>query len=166
MNDLVEVTGFFGKIPTIQFIQKINGIISMTGEKLHEKQFIEAVKLAQEETKTDLRFFVGFADIEDSVYHWYYEFAQNDESLDVLQKKADEFSKVVDKKLKELNCEYEAKRDSFRIKDPISHVMQKESFETYKARCIDQGSRDGQFKLNLLMQDEKRHAMFKDLIKK
>ena len=166
MNDLVEVTGFFGKIPTIQFIQKINGIISMTGEKLHEKQFIEAVKLAQEETKTDLRFFVGFADIEDSVYHWYYEFAQNDESLDVLQKKADEFSKVVDKKLKELNCEYEAKRDSFRIKDPISHVMQKESFETYKARCIEQGSRDGQFKLNLLMQDEKRHAMFKDLIKK
>ena len=28
------------------------------------------------------------------------------------------------------------------------------------------GARDGQFKLNLLMQDEKRHGMFKDLIRK
>ena len=166
MNDLIEVTGFFGTIPTIQFVQKINGIISMTGEKLHEKQYIEAVKQAEKSTGMALKFFVGFADIEDSVYHWYYEFADNDKSLEELQKQADEFSKVVDANLKSINCEYEAKRDSFRIKDPISHVMQKESFETFKARCIDQGARDGQFKLNLLMQDERRHAMFKDLIKK
>ena len=166
MNDLIEVTGFFGKIPTIQFIQKINGIISMTGEKLHEKQFIEAVKETQKDTGIELRFFVGFADIENSVYKFYYEFADNDKPLAELQKQADDFTKIVDKKLKEINCEYEVKRDSLRLKDPISYVMQKESFETYKARCIDQGSRDGQFKLNLLMQDEKRHAMFKDLIKK
>ena len=166
MNDLIEVTGFFGTIPTIQFVQKINGIISMTGEKLHEKQYIEAVKQAEKSTGMALKFFVGFADIEDSVYHWYYEFADNDKSLEELQKQADEFSKVVDANLKAINCEYEAKRDSFRIKDPISHVMQKESFETFKVRCIDQGARDGQFKLNLLMQDERRHAMFKDLIKK
>ena len=166
MQVLIEVTGFFGTIPTIQFVQKINGIISMTGEKLHEKQYIEAVKQAEKSTGMALKFFVGFADIEDSVYHWYYEFADNDKSLEELQKQADEFSKVVDANLKAINCEYEAKRDSFRIKDPISHVMQKESFETFKARCIDQGARDGQFKLNLLMQDERRHAMFKDLIKK
>jgi hypothetical protein len=138
----------------------------MTGEKLHEKQFIEAVKQTQKDTGIDVRFFVGFADVENSVYDFYYEFADNDKPLDELQKQADEFSKIVDKKLKEINIEYEAKRDSFRLKDPVSFVMQKESFETYKARCIDQGSRDGQFKLNLLMQDEKRHAMFKDLIKK
>jgi len=65
-----------------------------------------------------------------------------------------------------MNIEYAAKRDSFRVKDPVAHLLQKESFETYKARCIDMGARDGQFKLNLLMQDEKRHAMFKDLIRK
>ena len=73
---------------------------------------------------------------------------------------------MVDKKLKEINCEYEAKRDSLRIAEPLPFAMQKDSFETYKERCILAGARDGQFKLNLLMQDEKRHAMFKELVRK
>lgn len=162
MNDMIEVTGFYGTTPTIQFIQKINGIISLTGEKLHERQFIEAVRQAEKETNLPTKFFVGFADIEQSTYHFYYEFA--DTSID--QAKAEEFTKVVDKNLKALNVEYLAKRDSFRVKDPITHLLQNESFETYKKRCIENDSRDGQFKLNLLMQDEKRHGMFKDLIKK
>ena len=162
MNDMIEVTGFYGTTPTIQFIQKINGIISLTGEKLHERQFIEAVRQAEKETNLPTKFFVGFADIEQSTYHFYYEFA--DTSID--QAKAEEFTKVADKNLKALNVEYLTKRDSFRVKDPITHLLQNESFETYKKRCIENGSRDGQFKLNLLMQDEKRHGMFKDLIKK
>ena len=162
MNDMIEVTGFYGTTPTIQFIQKINGIISLTGEKLHERQFIEAVQQTEKEMNLYTKFFVGFADVDKSNYQLYYEFA--DKSVD--QAKAEEFTKVVDAKLKEINIEYEAKRASFRVKDPETHILQEESFETYKARCIAQGSRDGQFKLNLLMQDEKRHAMFKDLIKK
>lgn len=162
MNDLVKVTGFYGTIPTIQFIQKVNGIISLTGEKLHERQFIEAVQQTEKEMNLYTKFFVGFADVDKSNYQLYYEFA--DKSVD--QAKAEEFTTVVDAKLKEINIEYEAKRASFRVKDPETHILQEESFETYKARCIEQGSRDGQFKLNLLMQDEKRHAMFKDLIKK
>jgi len=52
MNDLVEVTDFYGTIPTIQLVQKINGIITMTGEKLHERQFIEAVHQAEVSEKT------------------------------------------------------------------------------------------------------------------
>lgn len=147
---------------TIQFIQKVNGIISLTGEKLHERQFIEAVHQAEKETGMATRFFVGFADLENSNYRWYYEFA--DQTIG--QAKAEEFSQVVDQKLKALNCEYEAKRDSFRVKDPATFLLQPESFETFKARSIERGARDGQFKMNLLMQDEKRHAMFKELIKK
>lgn len=162
MNDLIEVTDFYGTIPTIQLVQKINGIITMTGEKLHERQFIEAVHAAEESEKTHLKFFVGFAEVESSTYHFYFEF----EDQNATQEMADKFALVVDKNLKEMNIEYAAKRDSFRVKDPIAHLLQKESFETYKARCIDMGARDGQFKLNLLMQDEKRHAMFKELIKK
>lgn len=162
MNDLVEVTGRYKTIPTIQFIQKINGIISMTGEKLHERQFIEAVHMAEEETGIKTKFFVGFADIDNSVYHFYYEF----ENVDLPEAEMNKFNETVDAMLKKVNCEYEAKRDSLRIALPVPHAMQKESFETYKERCILQGARDGQFKLNLLMQDEKRHAMFKELIRK
>ncbi len=162
MNDLVEVTGKYKTIPTIQFIQKINGIVSMTGEKIHERQFMEAVEEAEKETGLKTLFYVGFADIEKSTYRFYFEFA--DES--VTQETADNFGKVVDEKLKKINCEYEGKRVSFRVNDPVTCILQKDSFETYKKNCIERGSRDGQFKLNLLMQDEKRHAMFKELIKK
>lgn len=160
MNDLVEVTGFYNSIPTIQFIQKVNGIITMTGEKLHERQFIEAVHQAEKETNMHTKFFVGFADLSMSAYHFYYEFADKNTS----QEQAEQFTLVVDKNLKQNNCEYEAKRDSFRVKDPITHRLIAQSFETYKANCINMGARDGQFKLNLLMQDDKRKAMFDELV--
>lgn len=161
MNDLVECTGHYGTIPTIKLIQKTNGIITLTGEKLHESQFINAVHQAEKNTMIKIKFFVGFASVAESKYHFYFEFA--DEKM--TQELADKFTAEVDKLLKESNIEYAAKRDSFRLKDPECHLLQPNSFETYKARCIDMGARDGQFKLNLLMQDEKRHAMFKDLVK-
>jgi hypothetical protein len=160
MCDIVVVTGKYKDFPTIQFVQKANGIISMTGEKLSERQFIEAVHAAEKETRIPLRFFVGFADVESSVYKFYYEFP---EDIKVAKEQAEQFTLFVDNYLKGMNDEYLNKRDSFRIKEPETHFLQKDSFETFKARCIDLGYRDGQFKLNLLLQDEKRHAMFKEL---
>ena len=162
MNDMVECTGYYKSIPTIQFIQKVNGIISMTGEKLAERQFIEAVKEAEKEANLPLKFYVGFAAVQESRYHFYFEF----EDQNVSQETADNFGKIVDKNLIKINCEYDAKRASFRINEPVVHILKKDSFETYKENCIAQGYRDGQFKINLLMQDEKRHSMFKELIKK
>ncbi len=161
MNDLVEVTENFGTIPTIQFIQKINGIISMTGEKLHESQFIQAVNNTEKETGNQLKFFVGFADVENSVYQIYYEF----ENEDISQEEITKFNKTVDEQLKKINIEYEAKRDSLRIAEPVANVLVKNSFEKFKEECLKNGFRDGQFKLNLLMQDEKRRAMFEKLKK-
>ncbi len=161
MNDLVECTGHYGTIPTIKLIQKTNGIITITGEKLHESQFIDAVHEAEKVTNVKTKFFVGFASVAESRYHFYYEFA--DESITM--EAAEKFTVEVDRILKESNIEYAAKRDSFRLKEPVANLLQKDSFETYKARCIDMGARDGQFKLNLLMQDEKRHEMFKSLVR-
>ncbi|MDR2842953.1 MAG: GH3 auxin-responsive promoter family protein [Spirochaetaceae bacterium] len=161
MNDIVEVTGYYNDFPTVRFIQKANGIISMTGEKLHECQFISAVRSVEKETGNNLRFFVSFADVKKSLYRFYYEF----ENALVSKADAERFTKLVDDEMKRVNDEYKTKRESFRIKDPETELLVNESFETFKARCIDLGYRDGQFKLNLLMQDEKRHAMFKELIK-
>lgn len=160
MNDLIEVTGFNGTIPTIQFIQKVNGIVTLTGEKLHERQFIQAVHDAEESTGLKTRFFIGFADAERSGYDFYYEFS--DRSVSQLQ--AEDFTKVVDQRLKEINCEYEAKRNSFRVKDPQTFRLIFNSFETFKEQCIKEGARDGQFKLMLLLNDPKRHSKFKNLV--
>ena len=160
MNDLLEVGPSFCNTPTVHMIQKVNGIVTMTGEKLHERQFIEAVHAAEEKSGLMTKFFVGFADMEKSAYHFYYEFADQTTT----QEQAENFTKLVDEELKQTNIEYEAKRASFRVKDPITHRLVEQSFEKFKAQCIAEGARDGQFKMNLLMQDEKRHAKFKQLV--
>jgi hypothetical protein len=156
MNDLVEVGGKYYNTPTVHMISKVNGIVSMTGEKLYEPQFLDAVRKAEEETGIKTKFFVGFADVNESKYHFYYEF----ENEKVSQKEAEEFTKVVDAKLQQINLEYESKRQSFRLNDPETHILLSNAYARFKAACLQDGFRDGQFKFNLLMQDEKRRSKF------
>ena len=66
--------------------------------------------------------------------------------------------------MKRNNVEYTTKRDSLRLNVPETYRLISDSFETFKARCIAEGARDGQFKLQLLLQDEKRHEKFKQLV--
>ena len=160
MTDLLEVGPKYKNSPTVHLIQKTKGIVSMTGEKLYEKQFCDAVHKVEKESGMMTRFFVGFADQERSSYDFYWEFSDRNTT----QAQAEEFTRKVDAALKEINCEYGAKRDSLRIKDPATYRLVKDSFETFKQRCIDEGARDGQFKLTLLLLDEKRHAKFKQLV--
>ncbi|MDR0495593.1 MAG: GH3 auxin-responsive promoter family protein [Treponema sp.] len=161
MNDLLEITGYYNEFPTIKFIQKVNGTISLTGEKLHERQFIEAVHETEKKTGKIAPFFVGFADPQKSNYKFYFEFANQNVSVT----EAEEFTAYLDQCLQDYNSEYREKRGSDRLKAPETALLGPESFERFKAACIDRGYRDGQFKVNLLMQDEKRHAMFKEFVK-
>jgi hypothetical protein len=128
----------------------------MTGEKLYEPQFIDAVHKAEELMDIKTKFFVGFADVRESKYHFYYEFVNED----IDQETADEFTKVVDRKLQEINNEYESKRASFRLKEPQAHILLSNAYARFKAACLRDGFRDGQFKFNLLMQDDKRRRKF------
>ena len=161
MTDLLEVSSYYNQFPQLKFIQKVNGTISLTGEKLHERQFIEAVHETEKKTGKIAPFFVGFADPQKSNYKFYFEFANQDISVT----EAEEFTAYLDNCLKDYNPEYKEKRASNRLKAPETALLGPESFEKFKAACIDRGYRDGQFKVNLLMQDEKRHAMFKELVK-
>lgn len=156
MNDLVEVGGFYKNTPTVHMISKVNGIVSMTGEKLYEPQFMDAVHQAEAETGIKTKFFVGFAEVEESKYHFYFEF--QDEKIN--QEQAETFTKVVDEKLQHINVEYESKRQSFRLHAPETHILLSNAYARFKAACLKDGFRDGQFKFNLLMQDEKRRSKF------
>lgn len=44
MNDVVRMVGRFGATPTLKFIQKGRGFISITGERLYEGQLLQAVR--------------------------------------------------------------------------------------------------------------------------
>lgn len=159
MNDLVEVGTKFHNTPRVFMVQKINGIVSITGEKLHERQFFDAVSRASARTGLKVKFSIGFAVPEESRYHFYYEF----EASSVTKEQMEELNLAVDSILQKENIEYESKRESFRLEVPQAHRLVSDAFEKFKKACLDEGMRDGQFKLNLLLQDEKRHAKFKQL---
>ena len=160
VSDLVEVGPKYLGTPTIHMVQKVNGIVSITGEKLQENQFMTSVQNAEKALDMPTKFSIAFADVERSTYHFYFEFADQHTS----QEDAERFAAVVDAELKNMNIEYEAKRDSLRLKQPITHRLRSNAFDQFKQASIADGSgRDGQFKLNLLLQDEKRHAKFKRL---
>ena len=162
MNDLVEVGGKFYNTPTVHMVSKVNGIVSMTGEKLYEPQFIDAVHKTEELMGIKTKFFVGFADVRESKYHFYYEFM--DEDIDI--ETVNEFNKVVDRKLQEINNEYESKRASFRLKTPQPHVLSSNAYARFKKAMLNDGFRDGQFKFNLLMQDDMRRRKFDQIERK
>lgn len=159
MNDLVEVNGYHGKTPKIHMVQKVDGIVSITGEKLYEKQFIDAVRQTEKETGIKVNFFIGFAVPEDSHYDFYYEF----EDLKVRRSKAARFTQIVDSHLKEMNIEYKSKRESNRLKEPQAHVLRKNAYDLFKKISLKEGARDGQFKLVMLLQDKRRQRWMKSL---
>ncbi len=160
MNDLIEAGPKYRNTPTVHMVQKINGIVSLTGEKLHEQQFIKAVTEAQELTELKVKLYAGFAVSAESRYHFYYEFANQS----VTQQQAETFTRVVDNMLQKHNIEYASKRDTNRLGEPKTFRLRNRSLRSFKALCLADGLRDGQFKFNLLMQDEKRQAKFNQLV--
>ena len=160
MNDLVEVGGWNGKTPKIHMVQKVNGIVSITGEKLYEKQFIEAVHEAERQSGLKANFFIGFADPEEACYDFYYEF----EKRKIRRSKAEAFTKIVDSQLMDMNIEYQSKRASHRLKEPKTFVLKRNAYDHFKRRSLLEGARDGQFKLVMLLQDKRRQRWINSLI--
>lgn len=160
MNDIVQVGSPFFATPRVHMVQKVNGIVSITGEKLYEDQFIKAVDKAQEQSKMKLAYYTGYVNLAESRYDWYFEF----EDRKVNQKKAEYFAGLVDENLKHLNIEYESKRNSFRLKDPAVYLLVPNAFDKFKEFVLNRNHRDAsRFKPNVLAQNEGNHKVIHNL---
>ncbi|MEQ1848551.1 MAG: GH3 auxin-responsive promoter family protein, partial [Nitrospira sp.] len=73
MNDIVEVTGWFNRVPTIQFVQKGKGVTNIMGEKLYEHQVVEAVDAALKASGVACEFYVMLANVQAAQYTLYLE---------------------------------------------------------------------------------------------
>ncbi len=160
MNDIIQVGPDFINTPRVHMVRKANGIVSITGEKLYEEQFINAVEQAQESTNMKLRYYTGYVNLSKGCYDWYFEF----ENRRVTQRKANAFAAVVDENLKKLNIEYESKRNSFRLKNPEVFLLQRDSFQKFKEFILNRNHRDAsRFKPNVLAQNEEHHSVIHKL---
>jgi hypothetical protein len=146
ISDMVEVTGFYNEAPLFRFLQKGDGITSLTGEKLSEIQVAQALDDVHAATGIDLPFFVMFCDETELVYRLFAEFGAG-----VATRDRQIFLERFDKRLCELNREYDAKRKSNRLTLPIMVECGKNSRERFKENVLAIGlGRDGQYKESTL----------------
>jgi sterol desaturase/sphingolipid hydroxylase (fatty acid hydroxylase superfamily) len=141
INDVVRVTGHLGRIPLLRFVQKGKGVTNITGEKLCEAQVLDAVRAAMAVIGRDARFVMALADEDARRYRLYVEPDAGP------RPEAAALGAAVDARLAELNVEYQAKRESDRLVALQAFWVAPETGEAFKAHCVQQGQREGQFKM-------------------
>ncbi len=139
INDLIEVTGWFNNTPTIRFVQKGKGVTNLTGEKLYEEQLVRAMTEVMVANNFHSRFFIMLACPDNLQYTLYIE---DDEQAFVAEE--------IEQNISNLNIEFEAKRSSERLKPIKITFLKSGAGEAYKESCIENGQREGQFKMSYL----------------
>ena len=139
MNDIVRVTGWIHDTPSLAFVQKGKGVTSITGEKVHESQVLDAVCGALEDRNVESTFFVTLADPETATYTLYVE-TREDAAPDP------GLAGSVEARLGSANIEYQGKRASARLRPMRVVWLARGTGEAYRANRVAEGQRDAQFK--------------------
>jgi hypothetical protein len=155
INDIVEVTGFVGNTPKIIFVQKGKGITNITGEKIYEKQVIEAVKQAEFDCQIQVNFYHCHADLDNNQYLLFAEFESG-----YSEQEHAEFAQAFEHNLQNLNVEYKTKRASLRLQPAALHRLSFGALEKFKRARIASGIREAQFKTVPLSMDKKLLTSF------
>ncbi len=146
INDVVRVAGFYNRTPLIEFVRKGRDVTSITGEKLHVNQVIQAMAQAQSAAGIAVQHFRACADVEKSLYA----FAVELDGVTPAQERLSLLLHGLDARLQELNVEYAQKRESGRLGAPVLCVMKPGWFERKANATLPRGGYDAQFKAQLL----------------
>ena len=111
LHDLVRVTGFCGKTPTLEFLSKGSHFASLTGEKLSEYQVTQSVAAAAEKFDVQLPVYTMAPIWDESAPYYGFFVEQGAVPGDVNER----FLREVDASLSRANDEYAAKRASQRL---------------------------------------------------
>jgi hypothetical protein len=149
INDIVEVTGFYHHAPMLAFVRKGKDMSNLTGEKLHVNQILLAMRQVQQQLGWAIGPYQWVPNVADMTYHIYVEW---------LDERGDRWIQntllpALDAALAQLNPEYAQKRASQRLHRPCLHPMQPGWAEAVIRQAIAQGTRDAQYKWNVLPPD-------------
>jgi hypothetical protein len=159
INDIVEVSDFYNQIPLIKFIQKGEGITSLTGEKISELQVIQSVDDVSKKIGITIDFFNMFCDEENLNYSLFVEFAPQ-----TSRHNKDAFISAFDLRLREVNPEYEIKRGSKRLTAPLLKELKPDSYNKFKETLIEKKyTKDGQYKDSYLRKNPIFLTILEDL---
>jgi hypothetical protein len=149
ISDLIRCTGFEGRAPLIEFLNKGAHFSSLAGEKLSEFQVVEAV----DQTARDLGLRLsGYLLLpkwgETPGYELLVE--APDLPTDSIQNM---FVSVVESKLSKINCEYENRLETKRLLPLKLQLVQPGSWIDFRARRLAAGGTPEQYKQPRLLAD-------------
>jgi hypothetical protein len=148
MNDIVEVVGRCEQTPIIRFVQKGDGVVSLTGEKLAETQVVAAVEDAFRPAADPASFIAAVAEMVEDIPHLVVLV-----EADLEDSEGEALIDRLDRALRRRNIEYEAKRASGRYNPPVLRLVRQGELDHYRRRMVEAGRADGQFKLLRLTTD-------------
>ena len=109
----------------IQISGRTQSFINAFGEELQENHANTAINYACMQTNAIIQDYIAgpyFYNDKSGAHEWFIEFKKTPKNLA-------QFHEIMDKKLQELNCDYESKRKkSILLRKPIIHVLQKNFF--------------------------------------
>ena len=145
INDVVEVVDFYNKTPVIVFRRKGRGMTSITGEKLSVNQVMYAFATASHASNLRIDHFKAEADHKNARYVFKVEI-----SAGLTEEQGKQLLKKLDEELSTLNIEYDAKRKSQRLNEPVLYLMNPGWYDNLKKKLISEGKRLFQAKTILL----------------
>jgi hypothetical protein len=145
MNDILEVVGYFGDLPRLQFVQKGSGVTNITGEKVSEYQVVRGVNRLESEQHIRAVFFLMLADENEGRYHLYYQ--PTEEYRCQVEHFLRGYAGEMDRFLCDLNIEYADKRKSGRLKPLKISALNANAFKAFRSDWIAGGRREAQFKI-------------------
>lgn len=149
IDDVVAVKGFFNKTPMVEFVQKRLNAVSITGEKIYESHINESVNRAADKNKVSCAFFCS--SVERGSRPRYIFLIEFNHEPSHEEKRT--FLKSIEEELCKENSEYKDIREQQLLGHPVMQVVRKGGFEKYRAKKIDEGRHDGQFKMPELVGD-------------
>lgn len=149
--DLVRVTGFHHRTPLIEFLNKGAHFANLTGEKLSEFQAVEAVRESQQELDLSLSAYT-LAPCWDDETPFYGLFIERGDLGNL--ENGRQLAAAVDRHLRRLNIEYDAKRASRRL-GPVQAMLVSDGAlaEWDRRRLLNNGGTAEQYKHPCLLPD-------------
>ncbi|MCG3172835.1 MAG: hypothetical protein GMKNLPBB_00994 [Myxococcota bacterium] len=151
INDIVRVVGECGATPEIEFVHKGGNMLSITGEKVGESHVVRAVTAAAESAGVRLHGFSVSIRLDEIPRYVFAVEPDGAPSRELLEK----LLRGCDLQLKQVNMEYETKRDSGRLGEPLLLTLEQHAFEAHRKRRVAAGAPDAHIKHPYLFREEK-----------
>ncbi len=145
IGDLIRVVDFYNQTPVIEFLNKGSHISSVTGEKITERQVVEAIEILSAKLSIKIENFTLQPKWNDPPY---YVLTLEQSDVDNHQS---QIADIFDDILKNINIEYQSKRNTHRLGPIKINIVPDGYFGNEDIRKLTSMGRSEQYKRKFLL---------------